>query len=96
MLKNFSNKVAPYCILSVIFLAVSIALSLLFDFSLTNTWQAFVALVFVFGPLWICGWKQTKKHKGKHPFGCFCGRFCLVLIALGYLLTVIAFLTGQI
>ena len=96
MLKRFSNKIAPYCVLSVIFLAISIVLSWLFGFSLSNSWQALVVLLFVFGPLWICGWKQTQKHKGKHPFGSLFGRFCLVLTALGYLIIVIAFTAGKI
>lgn len=90
------KKFFPYCILSLIFLAISIILSVIFDFSLSNTWQALVALPFIFGPIWILGWKQVAIHKTKHPLLCVFGRFCLVVSAIGYMITVVFFCVGLI
>ena len=80
--------------ISLFFLVLSILLSALLDFSLTNTWQALVALPLIFGPLWIYGWKNTSGNKVKHPPLYYFGRFCLILFVGGYLLTVIAFFGG--
>lgn len=90
------KRIAPYFLLSFIFLVLSILLSLLFKFSLTNTWQALVSLLLIFSPLWILGWKQTYEYKVKHPLFCFWGKYCLILCAVGYLATVIIFVVGLV
>lgn len=92
----FMKKIVPYCVVSFIFLLLSIALSMLFQFSLTNTWQALVSLLLIVSPLWVFGWKQTCEHKDKHPFLCFGGKYCLILFAVGYLVTVIIYVEGLI
>ena len=90
------KKMAPYCIASLIFLVIAIILSLVFRFSLSNTWQGLVSLPFIFGPLWIWGWKQTCVHKTKHAILSFFGKYCLILFAVGYVATAIIYLAGLI
>lgn len=77
--------------LSAIALLISIILSKLLDFSLSNTWQASVVLFAVFGPWWIYFWKQTKDHHSQHPFLCLGSRFVLILLFIGYLISIILF-----
>lgn len=86
------KKNLPYFLFSAIALVISIILSYVFDFSLSNTWQACVALLLVFGPLWICGWKQACAQKHKHPVICFLARFYLILMLVGYLIATYIFL----
>ena len=88
------KKFRLYGAVSLSFLLLSILLSNLLDFSLTNTWQGLVALLLIFGPLWICSWKGISVYKGNLSVLCFLGKFCLVLLVGGYLLTIIAFLAG--
>lgn len=90
------KKFISYCTLSIVATIVSICLSIFFDFSLSNTWQAFVAMLFIFGPLWVFGWKKTETIKNKHPLAFIFGRFCLVNLIIGYVLSVILFLSGKI
>lgn len=82
------NGNKPYYIFSIVAYIVSVILSKIFKFSLHNTWQAFVVLVMVFGPLWVLGWKTSNKYKKKHSFICGIAKFYLVLILLGYLIFV--------
>lgn len=86
------KKILPFFKFSTVSLVVALTLSYLFDFPLSNSWQAGVTLLFVFGPYWVYGWKQTAVYKGKHPFVCLISRFYLVLMVVGYLIAVIAFL----
>ncbi|MBE6920334.1 MAG: hypothetical protein E7468_02070 [Ruminococcaceae bacterium] len=86
------KKYLPYFLFSAIALIISLVLSFLFDFSLSNTWQACVALLLVFGPLWICGWKEVCVQKHKHPVICFLARFYLILVLVGYLISTLVFL----
>ena len=86
------KKHLPYFLFSAISLIISIVLSHLFDFSLSNTWQASVALLFVFGPLWICAWKQACTQKHRHPVICFIVRFYLILMLAGYFIATLVFL----
>ena len=88
------KKFLCYGIPSLVFLIITIMLSELFDISLQNTWQAMVALVFIFAPLWIYGWKQTSVHKKNHPFISFIGRWCLVMFVIGYIISARLILSG--
>ena len=88
------KKFLPYGIFSLIALVISIILSELLDFSLSNTWQALLALVFVFGALWVYGWKQTSVHKRNHPFISFIGRWCLIMLVIGYIISALLILSG--
>lgn len=90
------KKFIFYCMLSVVATIVSICLSAVFEFSLSNTWQAFVAMLFIFGPLWVFGWKKIDAIKNKKPLGYIFGRFCLINFISGYVLSVILFLCGKI
>ena len=90
------KKLVPYCIASGVNLVLAIALSLLFNFSLSNTWQGLVAVLLIFGPLCILGWKQANEHKGKYPFISALGKWCLILFTCGYLLVVLLYLARVI
>lgn len=90
------KKFVPYCIASGVNLVLAIALSLLFNFSLSNTWQGLVSVLLVFGPFWIYGWKQADEHKDKYPFFSALGKWCLILFACGYLLVVLLYLARVI
>ena len=90
------RRIIPYCVLSIIAAVVAIGLSIILDFSLSNTWQASVAMLFIFGPLWIYGWRETTTIKNKHPLIFVFGRFCLINLVIGYLLSVVLFFTGII
>ena len=84
-------KIRPYVIFSLVSLFIAIVLSNILNFSLTNSWQASIVLLFVFGPLWLFGWKKIDTiHKKPVIFSCL--KFCLVLVLLGYLLGVLLFL----
>ena len=87
------KKYLPYFLFSAIAAILSIVLSYIFEFSLSNTWQARISLLFVLGPLCICGWKETTAQKHKHPIICFIIRFYLVctLFVLGVLIVTIVF-----
>ena len=90
------KKFVPYGIASLVFLVLSIVLSAIFHFSLSNTWQAMVALLFIFGPMWILGWKQTSRQNCKCSPLRILGRFGLILLAVSYLLSVIVIVTGLV
>ena len=81
------------CALSVVATIVSICLSAILGFSLSNTWQAFIAMMFIFGPLWIYGWKRCGVFKNRHPLAFIIGRFCLINLIIGYVLSIVIFLT---
>lgn len=85
------KKVLPYALFSFVSLILSIVLSILLEFSLSNTWQASVALLLIFGPLWIFGWKTCTEIKGDHPLSSLGLRFCLILTLIGYFISVLAF-----
>ena len=85
------NKILPYAIFSFASLMLLIILSTLLGFSLSNTWQAGVALLLVFGPYWIFGWKASTETKYDHPVISLWLRFCLILLLIGYLISVLAF-----
>ena len=85
------KKVLPYAIFSFASLLLLIALSILLDFSLSNTWQAGIALLLVFGPYWVFGWKSSVALKCNHPLSSYCLRFFLILLLIGYVVSVFAF-----
>ena len=90
------NKFLPCFILSTVALVLAITLSFIFAFPLSNSWQAGIALFFVFGPYWIYAWRKARSCKDKHPFLCGLARFYLILMLVGYLITVLSFLmVGQ-
>lgn len=60
--------VRPYFLFSLISCIVAILFSMVFRFSLTNTWQAGVAIVFIFGPFLVFGWKFSRGTRGR--FSC--------------------------
>ena len=84
-MKNF----LPYFKFSTISLILSIILSLVFNFSLLNSWQAGVTLLFVVGPYWIYGWKQAVANKKRYPILCLIARFYLILWLVGSLIAAI-------
>lgn len=82
-------------LLSTSALLVSIFLSRIFDFSLSNTWQAGVSLFFIFGPWWKFCWMYTQNHQSQFLF--LFSRFVLILLLVGYVISIIAFpLKGSI
>ena len=81
---------------SAIALAVFLVLSWLFDFPLSNSPQAGVALLFVFGPWWKLGWRYARTQKSQYPFRCLTLWFALVLTLVGYVLSLILFALGWI
>ena len=88
------KKFLPYGIFSAIAMVVSVVLSVLFDVSLSNTWQGMLAVLLGFGPLWVCGWKETTVIKSIHPgLFVFC-RFCFINLALGYILGTVLLFVG--
>jgi len=89
-------KFTSYCMLSLVAAIVSICFSAIFNFSLSNTWQAFIAMLFIFGPLWVFGWKKTGALKNKYPLAFIFGRFCLINLIIGYVLSLVLFLSGVI
>lgn len=86
------KEFAKYSIFSLVSLVLSIIFSLVFDFSLSNSWQAGIVLPFVFGPYWLYGWKKSAKLKEKMILF-FLARFYLILILLVYFIVFILFLT---
>ena len=90
------KRIIPYCVSSIIATVVAVSLSIMLGFSLSNTWQASVAMLFIFGPLWVCGWRETTAIKNKHPLVFVLGRFCLINLVIGYILSVVLFFAGMI
>lgn len=76
-----------YVAFSLISLLIAIVLSAIFQFSLTNTWQAAVAMIFVFGPYLVLGWRCSTKIYDEHFLLSFILRILIILIVLGYLLS---------
>lgn len=83
------KRILPYFIFSTVALFLSIVLASIFEFSLSNSWQAGIVLAFVFGPYWCFFWKKARLSSGSK---CIFIRFCLVNILLGYIIAVVAFL----
>ena len=79
------SKILKTSILSASFLVISVILSAIFDFSLSNTWQGGVAVVLVFAPFWVYAWGLSTKLKHL-PFLCYIIRFFLVAAVVGYAL----------
>ena len=82
-------KILPYFAFSFVALLLSIVLSSIYAFSLSNSWQSGIVLALVFGPYWCFFWKKAGLSSG---FKCLFLRFCLVNILLGYIITVVVFL----
>ena len=78
--------VRPYFLFSLISCIVAILFSRVFRFSLTNTWQAGVAIVFIFGPFLVLGWKFSNKQKDKYPLLCNIIRLGIVLLVFSFIL----------
>ncbi|MBR2338350.1 MAG: hypothetical protein IKA63_02660 [Clostridia bacterium] len=76
----------PYLLFSVGAAMVSVVISKLLRFSLTNTWQAGVALLFVFGPVLLYVWKAAIQQKQKRPFLSAILKICVVVFVVGALL----------
>jgi len=82
----------PYFIFSTSSLIIAVVLSWCFDFSLTNTWQASVALVFVLGPYWLYAWKAADFYDYRAPFLCQCAKYALLVLAAMFVIVPIVFL----
>jgi hypothetical protein len=80
------KKLRPYFLFSIISILSATLLSIIFRFSLTNTWQSGVTLVFTFGPYFIYAWKFSKTHNTKYPYLCSAIRFFVLLSGLGFLI----------
>ena len=89
------KKIKPYFIVSTTSLVVFVVLSKLLDFSLKNTWQAGVFLVFFFGPYWIFAWKQAISNKKKNPLLFAFLLYCLILSSLGFMIASVLFFKGS-
>ena len=90
------KKILPYCILSIVAIIVSICFSAIFGFSLSNTWQGLVAVLFIFAPLWVFAWKKVGVLKNKHLLAFVFGRFCMINLVVGYVLSVVLLLSGKV
>lgn len=83
-----------YFIVSTISLVLSIVASMIFDFPLSNSWQAGIVLLLVFGPYWIYGWRKSILLKNSKHLLAFFLKFYLILILLTYLITILIFIKG--
>ena len=78
------KKLLPYAIFSAVSLIVVSVLSIVFSFSLTNTWQGMVSLIPIMGPFYVLVWKLTKEYKKREPLICFFVRFFWIASVLVY------------
>ena len=78
------KRFLPYMCLSIIAIFVSMALSKIFHFSLSNTWQGLLALTPILGPYYVYGWKMSQEIKNKSFFLFFYMRFFLVMTIIAY------------
>lgn len=85
-------KLKQSILLSTTSLVISILLSKVFRFSLVNTWQACIALFFVFSPLWLYGWKFSSDKRDAYPFLCFFIKFAMLIWLVGYVITMLVVL----
>ena len=76
-----------YLLISVGAIVISVILSAIFNFSLSNTWQASIALFFIFTPMGVYLWKLSDKHKERVPFICGFIKIFLCLAAGAYLIS---------
>lgn len=83
----------PYLIFSVCATIGSIILSKLLNFSLTNTWQAGLALLLVFGPGLFYFWKVSSQMKHQRPFFAIAIKICEVVFLLGSCIAAIVAVT---
>ena len=83
------KQLRPYLLFSVVSFVIAVSLSVILQFSLTNTWQAAVALPFVFGPYVIYGWKMASKLNERQPTVCLVLRLVIFLFVFGYILATI-------
>jgi len=79
------NKFVKIIILSVTFFVIAVILSVIFKFSLSNTWQGGVAVLFIFGPFWVYTWGLSTRLKHL-PFVCNIIRFFLITAVVAYVL----------
>lgn len=86
------KKFLPYFTISTIAFVFSTILSYRFHFALSNSWQAGVVLAFVFGPYWVYFWNLSTNYKKKSYIITFLLRFSLILLLIGYLISVCMFL----
>ena len=73
----------PYLIFSACATIGSIILSKLLNFSLTNTWQAGVALLLIFGPGLLYLWKISERKKHQRPLIALTIKICEIVFVLG-------------
>lgn len=74
-----------YLLFSVSAIVISIILSVVFNFSLSNTWQAGIALIFIFAPMGVYLWQWSDRNKERFPFLCGFVKAFLCLAAAAYL-----------
>ena len=82
------KELRPYVLVSATFLLISLLLSVLFRFSLMNTWQAGISLILVFGPYLVYGWRKSTKLCDKSTLLCTTIRVIIIIFILGSLLVV--------
>lgn len=87
----YMKKFLPYFFSSTISLITAIVLSNTLHFPLSNSWQASIVSIFVFGPCWIYCWRYSPNIKKKHPFLFLFTRFCLLLLVIGFAISTILF-----
>ena len=71
-------------IISTVALLLSLFLSLLLDFSLSNTWQGMVALIPIFAPFYWLAWKFSGEYKEKDILISIFIRFMIIVSVIVY------------
>ena len=80
------KSVVPYIVFSLLAIVISSILAYVFGFSLTNTWQAAIALPFVLGPYWLWLWRVSSSLNVISPVISLSIRFILVVSAFMFLI----------
>lgn len=86
------KQLKPYLMFSALSCAIAVFLSVIFHFSLSNTWQAGVAIAFIFGPYLLFGWKYSKQINEKNHLLYVIIRFGIIMFVFGYILSTILIL----
>ena len=88
------KKIKPYFIFSTTSLVVAVVLSKLLHFSLANTWQAGVFLLFFFGPYYVFAFKQATANRKSHPLVFAFLVYCLTVFSVGSILIAVLYFNG--
>ncbi len=81
------KRFLPYMCFSIAAVIVSVVLSNILHFSLSNTWQGMFALFPIFGPYYVYGWKISGEYRRKSLFIFFFIRFFLMMVIIVHVTT---------